>query len=298
MAPSHSRLVLIAAVALLAVASSAIFIRLALEAAQTQSPGFSLVVASMRMGIAALLLLPAWRSLRTTSLQPGAWPLALAAGVALALHFATWITSLSYTSIAASTTLVNTSPIWVALLSWGLFREVPSRLTALGIGLALAGGAVIGLSGGTSEGSGQGWLGNGLAVLGALAVSGYYLLGREAQRRGFGLGLYVAVAYGAAALTLLPLPWLLGSSYQGYPAATYFWIALMALLPQLVGHTSVNYLVRWWPATLVSVLLLFEPLGASLLGYLVFGEVPTPQVLLGAAIILAGTLVTVRGTRI
>ncbi len=298
MAPSHSRLVLIAIVALLAVASSAVFIRLALETAQTQGPGFSLVVASMRMGIATLLLLPAWRSLRTTSLQPGAWPLALAAGVALALHFATWITSLSYTSIAASTTLVNTSPIWVALLSWGFFREIPSRLTMAGIGLALLGGAVIGLGSNLSEETGQAWLGNSLAVAGALAVSVYYLLGREAQRRGFGLGLYVAVAYGAAALTLLPLPWLLGASYQGYPAATYFWIGLMALLPQLVGHTSVNYLVKWWPATLVSVLLLFEPLGASLLGYLVFGEIPSLQVLLGATIILAGTLLTVKGTRI
>lgn len=284
--------------ALLAVASSAIFIRLALETAQTQGPGFSLVVASMRMGIAALLLVPAWSSLRTTSLQPGAWLLALAAGLALALHFATWITSLSYTSIAASTTLVNTNPIWVALLSWWFFRETPSRLTAAGIGLALLGGAVIGLGGRSSGDAEQVWLGNGLAVAGAVAVSVYYLLGREAQRRGFGLGLYVAVAYSAAALALLPLPWLAGATYQGYPAATYLWIGLMALLPQLVGHTSVNYLVRWWPATLVSVLLLFEPLGASLLGYLVFGEVPPAQVLLGAAIILLGTLLTVRGTRL
>lgn len=296
MRPLTWQLALLALAGVLAVSTSAVFIRLALESAQSSGPGFSLVMAAMRLSIAALLLLPAWQALPKTQLQPGAWPLALGAGVFLALHFATWITSFSYTSIAASTTLVNTNPIWVALLSWWLFKEKPSGLTLWGIGVAFGGGLVIALAEPNSAGN-NAWLGNGLALLGALAVSLYYLMGREAQKRGFGLGLYIAVAYGAAAIVLLPLPFFFQTPYLGYPPITYFWILLMALLPQLVGHSSFNYLVRHIPAVLVTLLLLFEPVGASLLGFAVFGELPSATVLLGAGVILMGIALAAIGSR-
>ncbi len=155
---------------------------------------------------------------------------------------------MSYTSIAASTTLVTISPVWVALLSWRWFGEKPAWLTLLGIGIALAGSFLIGLgdasliSGGTNP-----LLGDLLALVGSLAASLYFLWGREAQRQGMGIGSYATVAYSVAAIALLPLPVLTQTSYIGYSATTYGYMVLMALLPQLIGHTSLNWSIRWCP---------------------------------------------------
>lgn len=274
-----------------------IFARLASEAAANKSLGFSLLISALRMGMAALLLLPAWRTLPGTSLEPGAWRYAVLAGVFLALHFATWITSLSFTTIAASTALVTSTPIWIALLSWLWLGQVPARLTTLGIGLALGGALIIGLGSGGSTSASNPALGNLLALAGAVAGSLYFMLGREAQQRGFGIGLYAAAAYGVSALLLLPMPLAFGSGYAGYPAMAYAWIALMALLPQLVGHTSLNWAVKQIPPVLVSLVVLFEPIGASLLGFLIFAELPAAPVFLGGAVLLVGVAIAVWGNR-
>ena len=215
----------------------------------------------------------------------------------MALHFAFWITSLSYTSVAASTALVTTNPVWVTLFGWLFFREAPSGLTLLGIGIALLGGLLIGL-GDAQGGSGSNpLLGDILALLGAVAASLYFLLGREAQRRGLSILEYVRLAYTAAALLLLPLPYLFGGGYGGYPLAVYGYILLMALLPQLVGHTSFNWATRHIPPVLVTLAILFEPVGASLLAFLLFGELPGVQVLLGALVLLLGVGLAVVGGR-
>lgn len=276
----------------LAVSTAAIWIRLAIAAAGTQGAGFSLVLAASRLIIATLMLAPTWQRLQWQQLQPGAIAYAVGAGACLALHFATWITSLSYTSIAASTTLVTSNPLWVGLLSWLWLGERPTRRTVLGIGVALVGGICIGLgdTGGTSPASNP-LLGNGLALAGSWAVSLYLLLGRESQRRGMGIGGYSLVAYSVAALVLLLLPLAFGASYLGYPARVYFYIALMALLPQLVGHTSINWSMRSLSPTLVTLVILFEPVFASVLGYWTFGEMPSPLVFAGAPILLAGVAI-------
>lgn len=298
--------------------TAALFIRLALQAAGAGGAGFSLFLAATRLSMAALILLPAWRgfpvmALRRdrpeTSENPArAKPAESAesarrslfysagAGMFLALHFAAWITSLSYTSIAASTTLVTTNPVWVALLSWVWFKEKPSALTSLGIAIALAGSLLIGL--GSSAGSAAGsapMLGNGLALVGSWAVSFYFLLGREAQRNGLSIGHHVALAYSVAALMLLPLPLLAGRGYGGYPLAVYGYTLLMALFPQAIGHTSLNWAVRWVSPTLVTLTILAEPVGSSILGFLVFQEDPGHLVLLGAAVILLGVAIAAIG---
>jgi drug/metabolite transporter (DMT)-like permease len=128
-------------------------------------------------------------------------------------------------------------------------------------------------------------------------VSLYLLLGREAQRRGLGIGSYVAVAYSTGALILLPLPLIVGSTYIGYPAAVYLYILLMAVASQVIGHTTINWAVRWIAPTLVTLAILFEPIGSSLLGYLIFKEVPGRLVLVGAVVLLAGVALAVYGTR-
>lgn len=289
---------LVILVGVCAVSTSAIFVRLAIASAGVSGVPFSLFLSASRLAIASILVLPAWRNFKLTPLRPGAWRYAGAAGICLALHFPTWISSLSFTSIAASTTLVNTNPIWVALLCWLWFKEKPSRLTVLGIGVALLGGVLITLgdTGAVTTGSNP-LLGNFLALLGAWMVSLYLLLGREAQQRGLSISSYMAVVYTTAALILLPFPLIFGSSYTGYPPTVYLYVLLMAIFPQMVGHTSINWAVRWISPTLVTLAILFEPVGSSFLGYLIFKEVPGLLVFLGAAILLIGVALAIVGSR-
>lgn len=294
--PSRWQVGAILTIGVLAVSTAALFIRLAFQAAGTQGVGFSLVLAASRLTLAAVFLLPAWRGLRAAHPSRQAFFYSMGAGVCLAIHFATWITSLSYTSIAASAALVTTNPIWVTLLSWVWFREKPSLKTILGIGLALVGSLLVAFGdGGTGLGR-QPWLGNGLALVGSWAISLYFLLGREAQRRGLTISSHVALTYGTAAIVLLPLPLLVGATYWGYPPKVYLYIALIALFPQLIGHTSFNWAVRWISPTLVTLTILAEPIGASLLGFLVLGENPGLPVMLGALIILTGVAIAAIGS--
>ncbi|MEM1168245.1 MAG: DMT family transporter [Cyanobacteria bacterium P01_H01_bin.35] len=298
MKPSNWLIILVLTIGVLAISTGAILIRLASLSAGMSGVGFSLVIAASRVAIASLLLVPTWSKIQWQNLQPGAIFYAGAAGVCLAAHFPLWITSLSYTSIAASTTLVTTNPIWVALLSWWLFKERLSRRTVIGIVVAMTGGLTIGLAdiGGATTGSNP-LLGNFLALMGAWTVSLYMVLGREAQSKGFSIGGYIVVVYSVAAIVLLPIPLFSGVGYFGYSGLVYFYLLLIALLPQLIGHTSLNWAVRWVSPTLVTLAILFEPVGASFLGYLLFGEVPSLIVLLGAVILLVGVAVAALGSQ-
>lgn len=288
--PPRLRVYGVLALAIAAVSMAAIFVRLA------AAPG--VIVAAYRMIAASLLLLPvSVRALRATPPSRESFGLAALAGLLLGAHFATWITSLSYTSVAASVTLVSTIPLWVALLSWGFLGRRPRLAVLGGALLAVAGSVVIGL-GGAAGGTGERpLLGDALALAGAVFAAAYFLLGRAAQRRGLSLNAYVALAYGAAAVTLLPLPGLLGIPYLPYGAATLGWILVLALVPQMIGHTGLNYAVKHLDPTLVSTLVLLEPLGAGLLAFWLFGEAPTAATAVGAALLLAGVGVAVWAER-
>jgi drug/metabolite transporter (DMT)-like permease len=293
--PSKWQVGAVLAIGTLSASTAAIFIRLALEAVDESGIGFSLVLAASRLTLAALFLLPAWRSFQTAQFQRRALFYSVAAGFLLAVHFASWITSLSYTSVAASTALVTTNPVWVAVLSWLWFGEKPSVKTSVGMAIALVGSLLIGLgSAGTNPVSNP-LLGNLLAVAGALAVSLYFLLGREAQRRGLGIASHIVLTYTTAALVLLPLPLIIGVGYVGYPNQVYLWIALMAVFPQLIGHTSFNWAVRWVSPTLVTLTILAEPVGSGILALLFFQENPGTRVLFGAAVVLVGVAIAALG---
>jgi drug/metabolite transporter (DMT)-like permease len=287
---------LVLLVGILAASTAALFIRLAYAAEGSGSVGLGLLLAAVRLSVASVALVPAWWGTRKTNLKPGALRYAVLAGIFLGAHLALWITSLAYTSIAASATIVTTNPIWVALILWLWRGETPTRLTAAGIIVAFSGGALIavGDAGGASAGS-KPLLGDLLALLGALTVSLYLIFGREAQHRGMGVGRYVATAYAVGALTLLPAPLLLGTGYSGWSGEVYLYGLLLAFIPQLVGHTSFNWAVRWVSPTLVALVILAEPVGSSILGYLVFGEVPGSLVLGGAAVLLVGVASAVWG---
>lgn len=304
--PPHRRVFAVLGVALAAVSFAAIFIRWA------DAPG--VVVALYRMLVAAAVMAPlTLRGLRRTPFTRVGARTTLLAGVMLALHFATWITSLTYTTVAASVSLAATAPLWVALLAWAFQRRPPSALTLLGALIAVAGAAVIGYadagaasgsaaSGGAASGGavsggaagGRPLLGDGLALTGAAAAGAYLLLGRHAQAHGLGLQAYAGSAYAVAALVLAPLPLVVGAPYLGYPSATYLAVIALALVPQLVGHTGINYAAKHLDTTLVASALLLEPIGAGLLALLLFREQPAPLTVVGAAVLLVGVAVTSR----
>ena len=249
-------------------------------------------MAASRLIVAASILLPNWKNFRLVQIKSTAFVYAIAAGVCLAVHFATWITSLAYTSIAASTVLVTTNPIWVGLFNWWWYKEKLTWQNIIGITIASIGGIVLT----TTDSSAVGHysnpsLGNILALIGAIMSSLYIIFGSQAQRRGLSIGNYIAIAYSTAALCLLPLPLLYDTSYLGYTPLVYLYIFLMALMSQVIGHTSLNWAIRWISPTLVSLGLLFEPVVASLVGAVVFQEIPTIGLLLGGIIILTGIAV-------
>jgi drug/metabolite transporter (DMT)-like permease len=270
-----------------AVSTGSIFARLA------DAP--ALAIAAYRCTLATLILLPiasisARDELRRLARRE--WMLAFGAGFFLALHFATWISSLDYTSVASSVVLVTTNPIWVGLLTPFISSDRISRATALGILLSVTGGVVI--SAGDFQVGGTALLGDGLALLGAMAAAVYLLLGRR-LRQNLSLVSYVVVCYGSAALLLLALVAVLRLPMTGYTPETYLWLLAMAVVPQIIGHTSYNWALGFFSASLIAVSLLGEPIGATVLAYLVLGESVGWVTLVGGAIILAGIYFAARG---
>lgn len=283
--PSRLRLGLVLTAALVAVSFAAIFIRLA------DAP--AIVVALYRMLIASAVMLPVTlRALAATPIRGRARLATVAAGALLALHFATWISSLSFTTVAASVTLAATSPLWAALIAWLAFGVAPTLSVMFGVLLAVAGAAIIGfgdLAGGTNP-----LLGDALALTAGAAAAGYLVLGRSVMRSGVSLGAYAGTAYAVAALILAPLPLLFGLSYLDYPLETFGWIALLALIPQTIGHTGLNYAARHISPTLVATTILVEPIGSGILALLLFQELPSTGTLIGAFVLLLGVVVTIR----
>lgn len=223
----------------------------------------------------------------------------VAAGAFLALHFGLFVSSLSYTSVAASSVLVAMSPLFVGLGAALFLREPPSRLVWAGIGLAAVGAVVVALAGaGDPRAGGRTLLGNALAFGGAAAVAGYLLLGRVARQR-LPVVVYATVVYGVAAVLLLGACLVTGAPLGvvggGYSAGTWLAIAGLIVGPQLLGHTIFNTLLSTVTATTVAVVVLAEPVGATLLALLLLGELPAALFWAGAPLVLAGVFLAGRG---
>jgi drug/metabolite transporter (DMT)-like permease len=246
-----------------------------------------LAVSFYRVAIASLVLLPfaagdarrAWPALgRRRGL------LLVAAGLALALHFATWIASLSYTTVASSVLLVNTAPLFAIALSRAFLHERPSPTVLIALPVAFTGAALIAL--GDWTGSPGSLLGNGLAIAGAVTVALYQVIGRG-LRDALPLNAYVLGVWGTAALALAALARGFGVLLGGYPKRTWLLFVALALVPTIGGHGLVNKSLRSLSAPTVGLFLLGEPVIASLLAWLLFAEVPGPWTLAGGAIVLA-----------
>jgi drug/metabolite transporter (DMT)-like permease len=239
-----------------------------------------------------------WRDWRKVSRAEIA--LSAAAGISLALHFWAWNASIHLTTIAASVTLVSLQPAVVAAVSAIALRETPSKRQVLGIAVAIAGAFIIAapdFRGGMAPSGNRPLLGNLLAISAAVTAALYYTVGRR-LRRTIGVWAYVAIVYFVALLTLVAIALSLGISLAPQPPRELAIFAGLAIGPMLIGHTGMNWALKYLPAYVVNLTVLGEPVGATLLGALIpsIRQIPTINTLVGGAIVLGGVLVAAGGT--
>lgn len=280
------------AIAVVTVSLAAIFVKWADAPAST--------IAFWRNAIGALCLLPFAFPRRRELPKGRALALLPLAGVALALHFAWWIASLSHTSVAASVVLVCTQPIFVAVLARVVLGERVSLTTALGIAIALLGAVCIGAESlVVDDGAAahpRALFGNLLALAGAVAIAVYVLLGRRSRTTdGVPLVPYTFVVYASAAATLLVVALAFGDAITGFDDQTWMAIVALALLPQLLGHTIFNWALKYVRAAVLSSTILLEPVIASALAWAIFDERPGTMVLVGGGVVLGGLVVVLLG---
>ncbi len=282
---AESRVALSAvAVGVLAVSAAAIFIRLA------DAP--ALAVAFWRNALGVLVLLPLALYRRETLPRGRDLCYGVASGVALGAHFGFWISSLDYTSVAASVVLVCTQPVFVAILAYLVFGERTSPVSFSGILVALAGTAVIASDGSLLSAT---FFGNALAVIGAVAVAVYVLIGRSLRTTGIGVLPYSIVVYVSASVALLPAALYSDVPLWGYSGETWFWLFAITLGPQILGHTVFNWALRYVEASIISGTILAEPVVSAFLAWLVLSEKPGLITVLGGAVVLFGLFLLLRG---
>jgi drug/metabolite transporter (DMT)-like permease len=252
-----------------------------------------LAISFYRVALASLVLLPFAARPAAASFPslPARQRLLLAAsGVFLALHFATWIASLSYTTIASSVLLVNTAPLVAIGLSRAFLGERAPHVVLLALPIALLGAALIAL--GDYTGDPGSLRGNMLALAGAVTVAAYQVIGRG-LRHALPLEAYVLGVWAVAAGTLAVLAAAGGVALRGFEPRTWLAFVALALVPTIGGHGLVNKSLRSLPAPTVGLFLLGEPLGASILAYFIFGETPGASTLAGGALVLAALVLVV-----
>jgi len=278
-------LFLLIPIGIIAVSTASIFIKLC------DAP--ALIIAAYRMIFASLMLIPfagyqkTWKGWSRSEMG---W--LVFSGILLSLHFALWITSLKYTSVASSVVLVTTHPVFVGIGSWLFLKERLGFNLILGIMFSVLGSGLIGY--GDMTLSEEALMGDGLALLGAITASGYFLVGRK-MRKNQDLLSYIFPVYSTAGLALIILSLIFQKSFFGYSSSTYLFLFLLALIPQLIGHTTFNWALKYLPASMVAITILGEPIGSTLLAYFILGEGLTTWKALGGISILAGILIALKG---
>lgn len=220
-------------------------------------------------------------------------------GVFLALHFWAWNASIHLTTIAASVTLVSLQPAIVAALSAILLREAPTWRQMGGMAIAIGGAFLIAapdFRGDQPLLANSALLGNALAVSGAFLAALYYTIGRYARGK-LGVWSYVAIAYSAAFLTLLAIGAMRGIPIAPQPRREIAIFIGLAIGPMLLGHTGMNWALKFLPAYVVNLLVLGEPVGATALGAIipVIHQVPSAMTLVGGAVVLTGVIIAATG---
>jgi drug/metabolite transporter (DMT)-like permease len=289
-----------------AVSTASIFIRMA------QGEASSLFIAAGRLTIAALIIFPfAIKRLPREMINQSRRTIGLMvlAGVFLGFHFASWITSLEFTTVASSVVIVTTAPLWVAVFSPLFLKERITRWIILGLLISLIGSVIVGINGicqidaskiqcqsSFSIAKDKMIVGNLLALLGAFLSAGYLMVGRRV-RNSLSLISYTFIVYSIAAIVLILLVIFTGQRFSGYSFDIYLFILALALIPQLIGHSSFNWALKYLSASLVSIALLGEPIGTIILAYLFLKESPTILEIVGGGLILTGIFVASRSQR-
>jgi len=274
------------ALGIVAVSTAAVLIR------EADAP--VLVIAAYRLAFASLplLALAAVRRQALLSSQRDRAGLTLLSGLALAAHFAFWVASVKQTSVVTATVLVTTTPLFVSLASGPLLHEPPGRAAWTGLAIAAAGSLLM-----VSEDFGAGGdtlQGDAFALMGALFGAAYFLAGRHLLAEGLNWVNYITVTYSTAAACLIALAFAGGSRLSGYSAETYGIFLLLALVPQLIGHSAVNRSLAHLPAVVVSLAVMGEPVGATIFAAVFLGELPSLLQLTGGLLVLAGVYAGLR----
>ena len=286
-----------------AVSTASLLIRLS----QVEAPSF--VIAAGRLTLASLIIGSfAWPKLRLELPKQTRKTifLLILAGLFLGFHFATWITSLEYTSVASSVVIVTTAPLWVAIFSPVFLKEKITKWIVIGLVVSLAGSVIVGLNSACIIAnkelncqsfleitSGSMFLGNILALLGAFFSAGYLIVGRR-TRNSLSLSSYTFVVYSVAAVVLIFLVIITGQTVLGFSTKIYLYIAALAIIPQLIGHSAFNWALKYLSAAVVSIALLGEPIGTVILAFLFLKESPTILEIIGGVLILGGILISSR----
>ncbi|WP_259519791.1 DMT family transporter [Halanaeroarchaeum sp. HSR-CO] len=283
----------VVAVAIVAVSTSAILVRL------SEAP--SLVKAFYRVLFTTAFILPFAGRYREAFGRIGRRDLlfAVVSGIALAVHFAAWFESLEWTSVAASVTLVQVQPIFVAVGAWALLDEHLNARMVGGILVALVGAAILSGAGLLGEGvvGANPLYGNLLAIVGAIMAAGYVLAGRSLRQR-LPLVPYVLVVYGVAAVALFGFVVIEGAALSGYPPREWVLFVAMAVGPGLLGHTLINWALKYVESSVISVSLLGEPVGSAILALFIFTEIPGTATVVGGSVVLLGIFVTARARQV
>jgi drug/metabolite transporter (DMT)-like permease len=273
-------------VAVCSISSSAVLVRYAAAS--------SVALAFWRcLGGSLILGVGAFRSGTRVAVAGASLPLMAVAGVALGLHFATWLASLEMTSTAASVTLVSTAPVFVVLGN-RLTGRRPSRQVVVAVGVAICGGLI--LTGGDLVSDPGSFDGDLMALAGAVFMAVYLIVGQHLRGR-MGTAGYAAGVYAIAALTMVPLALVADIGLIGFDRSTWLAIGGMVLGPQLGGHTVLNLLLGRIGSVLVSLSLLTEPIVASIATWIIFEEVPPATALWGSPIVLFGLALAIRASR-
>lgn len=291
-------------IAIAAISSASVMIRFAQR-------GFSsLFIASARLSIASLLLLPFFIRQDKSAIQSikrKDFFYLGGAGLFLAMHFASWIQSLEMTNVISSVVLVTTTPIWVSLISFFVFRERLTRLFYLGLVIAMAGVVLIsagdGVSflpcmNGTPENSclsSESFTGNLLALSGAICAAGYILCGKMVREKLDNLS-YIFLVYLIASVVLIISFLVVTREKIDILIPEFGWVALVAVIPQLIGHSLINWSLGHLPASYVSLSLLGEPVGSALLALMFLREQPSAMQTIGAIVIILGLIIATRLT--
>jgi len=272
-------------IGVVSVSMSAIFVKLASSEAG--------IIAFYRMLFSVLIMAPLFLGKYTKelmTLRGRDWLFSSLAGIFLAFHFILWFESLNYTSVASSTVLVTLQPLFAFVGTYFFFKEKITMKTIVAGAIAIVGSILI--SWGDFKVSGSAFYGDVLALIACALATAYFLLGQDVRKR-LSLMTYTMVVYVVSTITLFIYVIVKGESFGPYSSMDWLWFFLLALLPNLFGHTLFNWSIKYVSTNVISIAILFEPVGAAILALIIFNEYLIVTQIMGGLIVLAGILLFV-----